>query len=115
MEGPITFDVWADVVPASEQLALELLSSLRPELSRLAVLQALSRGKRGCQIELSTELGWTDAQTVKSKATGVFGNVEVYQSGYTPAEKQRLHLCALHSVLYAGSLGCPVCDEREKL
>jgi len=108
MEGPITFGLWGWPDPARKADALDALLRARPEATRRQLLQAVSRGQ---PILVAENLGWKNAQTLKTGLDLGFLDSKIFQSGYGPADQALLHECAVHLVYYGGVLGCPVCRQ----
>ena len=110
MEDPITFDVWAVIAPGHKAQAEQRLHHARPELTRLQVLQAVTKSAAtGNPLLLQQNVGWAAASECAEHVTPAFRELQLYQSGYGPDDQASMHWCPTHKLHYGGVLGCPVC------
>lgn len=104
MEEPIVFDVWGRVPhePTARRAAA---------IDRVAQLRRIDRLQAGDAATLIGErLTWTVASALRREWGDVLGALELFQSGYGPADRDALLWCLRHEVYFGGVLGCPVCS-----
>ena len=110
MEGPVVFDLWGVVSVERKLEAVDVLAQLRQQARSVILREIVAHA--GAPLLLSEGLGWQAAKSSRDAWQGLFTCIEVFQSGYGPADRARLHTCQIHSTIYGGVLGCPVCGGR---
>lgn len=108
MEDPVAFDVWAKVVTSSRVEAVKELSSLRHSLNEAAI-RTLVNGSivKDEPVRVAEDKGWCLVETLRRVSLGWLKEIQVYQRGYTPANKT--NYCSVHKFHYGGCVGCHVC------
>lgn len=103
MEDPHVFDLWASVDAERREAAKQSLERLRPELTRLQVLQDIARAE---PVRLASAVGYGAARAYVERAPDGFRAVEIYTTGHAPGAMHQ-H-CAIHQ-LHHNLRRCPVC------
>lgn len=111
MEEPIVFDVWGRVPhePAARRAAvIDRVAQLR-RIDRLLALRVVVRAGDAATL-IGERLTWTVASALRREWGDVLGALELFQSGYGPADRDTLQWCLRHEVYFGGVLGCPACS-----
>ena len=110
MEDPISFDIWGVAASDLSTEATDALARIRPDLSRMQLLKNLVLSKsKGAPILLASNLAWPLVLGLKQELLALFGDVQIFQTGYGPQVQNLLLRCESHNLLHAGVHGCPVC------
>lgn len=110
MEELVVFDLWGGVAVERRAEAIDVLAQTRQQ-PRSAILREVA-AHPGALLLLSEGLGWQAARSLREAWHELFVGIEVFQSGYGPADRTLLHTCPSHLVIYGGVLGCPICSGR---
>ena len=96
------FDLWGTPSTDRRAQAKGFLSNARPQLSRVDLLRGLvAAANTRRPLQLAQRLDWQATQILGDRATVIFNDVGVYQSGYGP-ESSGLRECPIHRLWYAG-------------
>ena len=109
MEDLISFDLWGVMVPGQRDGAIFAMTRLRPDTNRKAILLEIVRNA-GTFVLIGKDVAWASAAMVVERLRTTFDPIHMYQSGYGPLDIAVLKQCPIHSVHYAGVVGCPVCS-----
>ena len=111
MEDPIAFDMWGALIPEHKEQAIATIRDFRAELSRQAILRELALAlPRDRRVLIAQQLAWGTVRALRERLATEFEHLQVFQTGYGPADQSRLEECLEHEIWYGGVLGCPVCN-----
>lgn len=115
MEDPTGFDVWllaTEVNSRDVVMWIEDLSGRELSLKdKLAISRVITTSNF---FEAFSRVAWVLVCEVRTFSPTWVSGLEVYQEGFLPSEKSRIHYCLKHDYYHGGCLGCHVCHGYNK-